>query len=84
MRMLVQLFNYFFVCCGIIIRSFVQCFIKCIGDNIDLVYYIVVFMGIMIIFIDKIDCVGVVYYYQGIIFICQIVNVFQVGNYVVY
>lgn len=83
-RTLAQLFNYFFARRGIIIRSFVQRFIKRIGDNIDSVYYIVVFMGITIIFIDKIDRVGVVYYYQGIIFICQIVNVFQVGNYVVY
>ena len=35
-------------------------------------------------FTDKTDRVGVVYHHQGIVFICQIANAFQVGNHAVH
>ena len=41
-------------------------------------------MGTTTVFTDKTDRVGVVYHHQGIVFICQIANAFQVGNHAVH
>lgn len=82
--MLLQyVYNFFFCGCKVI-GSIVQCFVKCIGDDVYLAYNVMEFMGILAGFVDKVGGVVVIDYYYGVIFVCQVVNFIQFSNIFIY